>query len=94
MGSFSKKISRVTIIIENFFSIESDVLSMEKIKSRNHCQLATTIWMYSQITFLFHKFFSKQNPKNELLSTTWKFTNVNRNTIYLEIRLKTAQSFL
>ena len=48
--------------------------------------------MYSQITYLFHKFFSKQNLKNELLSSTWKFPNVNLNATSLVVRLKTAQS--
>ena len=94
MLSFSENISRLTIFIENFLSKESDVLSMEKAKSRNHCQLSSTIWMYSQITYLFPKFFSKQNLKNELLSTTWKFPNVNRNATYLVVRLKMAQSLL
>ena len=61
-------------------------------KSRNNCQLSTTIWMYSQITYLFYKFFSKQNLKNEVLSTTWKFPNVNRNATSLVVRLKTARS--
>ena len=92
MGSFSKKISRVTIFIENFFPNENDVLSKEKTKSRNQCQLSTTIWMYSQITYLFNRFFSKQNLKNELLSTNWKFPNVNRNATFLVVRLKMAQS--
>ena len=91
MGSFSKKISRVTILIENFFSNECDVLSMEKTKGRSHCQLSITIWMYSKITYLFHKLFSKQNLKNELLSTTWKFPNVNRNATSLVVGLKTAE---
>ena len=74
------------------FSNESDVFSTEKTKSRNHCQLSTTIWMYSEITYLFQKFFSKQNLKNKLLSTTWKFPNVNRKTIFLEVRLKKRHS--
>ena len=77
--------------LKTFFSNVSDVLSMEKTKSRNHCQLSTTIWMYSQITYPFHKFFSKQNLKNELLSTTWKFPNVNRNATSLVVCVKTAQ---
>ena len=65
---------------------------MEKTKCRNHCQLSTTIWMYSQITYLFPKFFSKQNLKNELFSTTWKFPYVYRNATYLVVRLKMAQT--
>ena len=77
------------IFIENFFSNESDVLSMEKTtKSRNNCQLSTTIWMYSKVTYLFHKLFSKQNLKNELHSTTWKFPNANRNATSLVVRPK------
>ena len=81
------------IFIENLFSNEIDVLSMEKTtKSRNNCQLSTTIWMYSKVTYLFHNLFSKQNLKNELLSTTWKFPNANRNATSLVVRLKTAQS--
>ena len=91
MGSLSEKISRVTIFVENFFSNECDVLSMEKTKGRSHCQLSITIWMYSKITYLFHKLFSKQNLKNELLSTTWKFPNVNRNATSLVVGLKTAE---
>ena len=91
MGSFSKKFSRVTIFIENFFSNEIDVLSIEKTKSGNHCQLATTIWMYSQITYVFQKLFSKRKLNNELPSTIWKFPNVNRNVTSLVVRLKTAQ---
>ena len=93
MGSFSKKISRVTIFIENFFSNENDVLSLKKTtKSRNNCQLSTTIWMYSKVTYLFHNLFSKQNLKNELFSTNWKFPNVNRNATFLVVRIKTAQA--
>ena len=79
MGSFSKKISQVRIFIETFCSIESDVLAMEQTKSRNHCQLPTTIRTYWQITYLLQKFFRQQNVKNELFSTTCKFPNVNRN---------------
>ena len=48
--------------------------------------------MYSQITYLLHTFFGQQNLKNELLSTTWKFSNVNRNATFLVVCLKTAQS--
>ena len=64
---------------------------MEKTKSGNHCQLATTIWMYSQITYVFQKLFSKRKLNNELPSTIWKFPNVNRNVTSLVVRLKTAQ---
>ena len=64
---------------------------MEKTKSGNHCQLATTIWMYSQITYLFQRLFSKRILNNELHSTTWKFPNVNRNATSLVVRLKTAE---
>ena len=92
MGCFSKKMSRVTIFIENFCSNESDVSSMEKTKSKDHCQLSTTIWIHSQITYLLQKIFSQQNLKNELLSTTWKFLNANRNATSLVVRLKTVQT--
>ena len=92
MGCFSKKMSRVTIFFENFCSNESDVSSMEKTKSKDHCQLSTTIWIHSQITYLLQKFFSKQNLKNERLSTTWKFLNANRNAASLVVRLKTVQT--
>ena len=94
MVSFSKKISRVTILSGNFFSNESDVLTTERSKSRKHCQVSSMIWMYSQNTYLLHKVFGQQNVKNELFSTTWKFPNVNRNATSLVVRLKTAQSLL
>ena len=89
----TKRCRESWFLLKTFFQMKLMCCQWKKTtKSRNNCQLSTTIWMYSQITYLFYKFFSKQNLKNEVLSTTWKFPNVNRNATSLVVRLKTARS--